>query len=540
MKKLLKSLVIMALILAVVSPAFSKAWKVNKDGTVDIELWFGGAVSEAGMPPASWEAYKIIKDELGINLILTMLPSSASDQDTKINAAGAANSLPDLFMLSDNCLQILQRQKLLAPVDDMFAMMPNRTKLLYDKDARDAGTIDGVCYALAQPGTIVRNEGVVIRKDWLDKLGLKVPKTTDEFFEVMKAFTFNDPDGNGRDDTYGLGAYIELTPRSQGLGARFDPWLGAFGVAGTWNLTKEGAGLNINKPEFYDALEYIKKLIDEKVIDPNWSAYKKDDYRAAWKQGKFGIFREQNAALHSESNYAPFDQNFPNGELVVIDPPVGPKGKSSAGVYDQSYRMYALPAKTSGDTATITNKATGKKEKVTKKQMVARLLEWMSSDEGYYLLGWGVEGVNWVRDPATGAPTATGIPDPSKAFSKSEQQPLTQLRNLVYYNSDIELISRYPTYIAAFSKKEMSSLKTLREMQSKPWTPVIGVTKLPLPSADLERFLNQGVLEFLTGRRQLTKENWNQWLTQFNSNSIGGKAWETEGVTTARSLRLLN
>lgn len=42
-----------------------------------------------------------------------------------------------------------------------------------------------------------------IRKDWLDNLGLKVPRTWDELYEVMKAFTYNDPDQNGKNDTYG-------------------------------------------------------------------------------------------------------------------------------------------------------------------------------------------------------------------------------------------------------------------------------------------------------------------------------------------------
>lgn len=534
MKKIMKNIALLAMILAVASPIFAKKWKYNKkEGTVPIELWYGAAVTEAGPPPADWVAYKIIKEKLGIELILTALPSSESDQDTKINAAGAANALPDLFMVSSNCFQILVKQKLLAPVDDMYAMMPNRTAKLYDKDSKAFSSVNGVSYGLAQPGTIVRNEGVVIRKDWLDKLGLKVPKTTDEFFEVMKAFTFKDPDGNGKNDTYGLGAYIELKPISEGLGCRFDPWMGAFGVAGTWNMTKAAAGLNINKPEYFDALSFVKKIIDAKVIDPNWTAYKKDDYRAAWKQGKFGIFREQNAALASESNYAPFDKNFPNGQLVVIDPPVGPKGKSSAGVYEQAYRMYCVSADAAKDKVKINGKW------VTKKQKIAELLEWMSSDEGYYLLGWGVEGVNYVKDPKTGAPTKDGIPDPKKAYSKSEMQPLTQLRNMVYYNSDMELASRYPTYITAVSKKEMSSLKELRTMQSKPWTPCIGVALLPLPDADLQRFYQQGVVEFLTGRRQLTKANWDAWLKEFND-KMGGKAWEQAGIAKMKEARLLN
>lgn len=538
MKNFFKNLALIALVLTVASPVFAaKKWKANKDGTVDIELWYGAAVTEAGPPPADWVAYKIIKEKLGINLVVTALPSNESDQDTKINAAGAANSLPDLFMVSDNCFQILTKQRLLAPVDDMFAMMPNRTAKLYDKDARKHSTVNGVCYGLDQPGTIVRNEGILIRKDWLDKLGLKVPKTTDEFFEVMKAFTFKDPDGNGKNDTYGLGAYIELKPMCEGLGARFDPWFGAFGVAGTWSMSKDGAGLNINKPEYYDALEFLKKIIDAKVIDPNWTAYKKDDYRASWKQGKFGIFREQNAAAFAESNYAPFDQNFPKGDLIIVDPPVGPKGKSAAGVYDQAYRRYCVAKSNADQTIKNWKDVDGTKKTITKKQMIARLLEWMSSDEGYYLLGYGVEGVNYVFDPKTGAPTKDGIPDKSKAFSKPKMQPLTQLRNMVYYNSDAELISRYPTYTTAVSKKQLSSLKALREMQSKPWTPVIGASLLPLPDADLQRFYEQGVVEFMTGKRQLTKANWDAWLAEFNN--MGGKAWEQAGIAKMKEMNLL-
>ena len=44
-----------------------------------------------------------------------------------------------------------------------------------------------------------------IRQDWLDNLKLEVPTTIDELEEVMRAFTEDDPDGNGQDDTYGLG-----------------------------------------------------------------------------------------------------------------------------------------------------------------------------------------------------------------------------------------------------------------------------------------------------------------------------------------------
>lgn len=485
-------------------------------GPVSIELWYGAAITEAGPPPEDWAVLKLIKEKLNIDLKLTALPSNESDQDVKINAAAAANALPDLFMVRRDPWLNLVRVGLLAPVDGLYPLMPNRTSIQYDADSKAFTTVNGKSYGLASPGSIAKNEGMLIRKDWLDKLGLKVPVTTDEYLAVMRAFTFNDPDGNGKADTYGYGAFIEINNFEEGLGRRMDPFMGAFGVAGTWNMNAANAGLNVRNPAYFDALAYVKKIMDEKIIDPNWLSYKKDDFRAAWKQGRFGIMREQNAAFGAEANYAPFDKNFPKGEWIVIDAPKGPKGHQSVGVYTQAFRIYAVSAKAAS---------------AGKGPAIARLLEWMSSDEGYYLLGWGQKGVNYALD-ANGVPTPNGLPDPEQAWTKPAAQVLTQLRNMVYYNGQIELLSRYPTYTTAVSGKTMSALTIMRDMQKRPWTAAIGSDALPPPSADLKRFYEQGVLEFLTGKRDLTKANWTAWVQEFDT--LGGKDWESAGIAKAK------
>ena len=449
----------------------------ESSGPVTISLWYGAAVTEAGSPPADWNVLKLIRDKLNIILDLSALPSSEPDQDVKINAAAAGNTLPDLFMVRRPVLQNIVNTGVVAPVDDLYPLMPNRTRVQYDGDSKGYSTFSGKSYGLGSPGAIIKNEGLLVRKDWLDKLGLKVPATTEELFTVMKAFTERDPDGNGRADTYGFGAFIEINPNEEGLGRRFDPIFGAFGVAGTWNLTKAGAGLNVRKGAYFDALAYVKRMVDEKVIDPNWTSYTKDDFRAAWKQGRFGVMREQNAAYAAESNYAPFDKNFPAGEWLVIDPPKGPKGDQSVGVYTQSYRIYAVSKKAID---------------AGKGPAIARLLEWMSSDEGYYLLGWGERGVNYTIG-SDGAPTVAGISDESKGFSKPEMQAFTQLRNMVFYNSEVELIARYPTYKAPTSGKTMSALTTLFDMQKRVWTPNIGGDALAQPGADLSGSTSRGL-----------------------------------------------
>jgi putative aldouronate transport system substrate-binding protein len=227
--------------------------------------------------------------------------------------------------------------------------------------------------------------------------------------------------------------------------------------------------------------------------------------------------REQNAAFAAESNYAPFDKNFPNGEWIVVDPPKGPNGQQSVGVYIQSYRIYAVSTKAMD---------------AGKGPAIARLLEWMSSDEGYFLLGWGERGINYVLG-SDGAPTVTGIPDEALGFTKPEMQPLTQLRNMVYYNSEVELLARYPTYKAPTSGKTMSALTVLFDMQGRAWTPNIGGDALPSPNADLKRFYEQGVVEFLTGQRALNQNNWNAWVAEFDR--LGGLEWEKEGIADAEA-----
>ncbi len=523
-KQMIVCIALIALLSFSSLPLFSQGSKGSSTvtGPVTIELWYGAAVTEAGPPPSDWVGYGIIKEKLNIDLKLTALPSNESDQDVKIQAAAAANNLPDLFMVRRDVLTRLVPQGLIASVDGLYEKMPVRTATHYDEVSRSHARFNGKSYGLADPGSIIKNEGLLIRKDWLDNLGLGVPTTTDELFEVMRAFTYDDPDRNGKNDTWGYGAFQEINNYEAWPGRRLMPIFGAFGVDGTWDMTAKSASLNILKPEFYDAMVYLKKMVDQGVIDPNWLAYKKDDFRAAWKQGRFGIMREQNAAYAAQSNYAPFDKNFPSGQWIIVEAPIGPKGHSSIGPYTANFRIYAISAKA---------------EKEGKIDKIAQLLEWMASDEGYYLLGWGVEGVNYTKD-ANGIPVAENLPNANLAFSAPVGQTVTQLRNMVFYNGDVELYARYPKYTTATSQKEMSALDVLREMQTKRWTAAIGSDTMPIPNADLKRFYEQGLSEFITGKRTLNQANWNSWIAEFKK--LGGQEWNDKGVAFARENNLLN
>lgn len=494
--------------------------KTGKNGNIDLEIAYAPTFSEAGAPPLSWTVYEIASERFGINLKLTPLPGKSTEQEKILRSRAENNNLPDMFPASGDLMNDFIAQEKIAPVDEMYALMPLRSERMYGKQERGSYLYEGKHYALTQTGAISRNEGVLIRKDWLDNLRLPVPVTTDDFLHVMKMFTVADPDGNGRNDTYGFGAYIEVRKNEEGLGTRFQPIFGAFGCEGTIDLRRATAGLNIYKPEYYDALEYIKSMVDAKVIDPNWTEYSKAEFRDAWKEGRFGIMREQNAALALQQNYEKFDEAFPDGQWIVVDPPMN-KGRSSVGVYTtQGHRIFAVSKKCADE---------GHQKKL------AQFLEWMSSDEGYMLLGFGIRGVNYNLD-SKGMVTTDNLVDPEKAYSKPAFAPQLQLRNLVFYNSDIELAGRYPTWKTK-NGRDISALEYLREMQSKKWTQNFGADRIPSPSSELKKFYEKGVIEFVTGKRTLTRENWNAWLAEFDEK--GGKDWNTACLAFAEENGLL-
>ena len=483
---------------------------------VDIELWFGASVTESGPPPDDWAAFKIIKDKLNINLKLVTEPSSQGDQDTKISAAAAANNLPDVFMVNRDLLYKLVQQGLIAPVDKLLPLMPVRTKDHYSDASRNKlGTWDSVMYSLPDPGTLPHIDGLVVRRDWLDKLGLKAPTTLNEFLAVAKAFTEKDPDGNGKNDSYGFCAYIEGSGlNNPALGTRFDWVYGAYGVAGTWNLNDSASfGLNVRNPNYMKATQFIKSIIDAKVIDPDWPTLKKEEFRARWKQGKCGILHENFAALATVANYADFDKLFPNALWEVLPPPKGPDGKSANGVEIASARHYAISKKAAD---------------AGKGPAIAKLLEWMASD-GYMLVGFGQEGVNYKLDK-DGNITTEGI-DAKLAWTAKENQPLTQLRNMVYVNKPIELAVRYPSFKTA-SGRIQDPLAYRNGFDKQPYQESTGaaIVNPPTNAADFNRFYGENIVKFVLGTQTLDDAAWATYLAGLDK--LGAKELEAAAKKT--------
>ena len=61
---------------------------------------------------------------------------------------------------------------------------------------------------------------------------------------------------------------------------------------------------------------------------------------------------------------------------------------------------------------------------------------------------------------------------------------------------------------------------------------------MPKPtSTDVTTFYQQGIAEFLNGKRELTEANWKAFVEQFDK--IGGLEWEAQGKAYATENGLL-
>lgn len=215
-----------------------------------------------------------------LNVDFNMVMIGGSDYKNQINVRLAAGNYPDVFELEPGEIKSFADKGLLL---DLTPYVPKLKPVLdfQGKEDFERGFIGGKQYAIGRDANLPFNT-FLIRKDWLDKLGLKAPGTLEEFKAVAKAFTEQDPDGNGKKDTIGLTGF-ELDT--------FAPLFGSFGVGSPGNHYLKNDKLTdaMFDPLMKDALTYIKDLMDSGGVDMEYITNKNGLAIEKAYQGKAGI-----------------------------------------------------------------------------------------------------------------------------------------------------------------------------------------------------------------------------------------------------------
>ncbi len=215
---------------------------------------------------------KYLEEKTNIHIEWDILPEkSASEKLNLVLASG--EDLPDVIMtmgISPAQQMIFGSQGLFRPLNDLIEQYGTETNKMFEAMPYVKDTItapDGNIYAMPAP-----NEGfhamfmqkVWIYKPWLDKLGLAMPTTTEEFYNVLQAFKTKDPNGNGKADE------IPFSGSPTGYLTQVHNFLlNSFTYSPMSWLTANNGKIEVpyNKPEWKEGLKYLRRLYADGLMD---------------------------------------------------------------------------------------------------------------------------------------------------------------------------------------------------------------------------------------------------------------------------------
>jgi len=219
-----------------------------------------------GEDPGNNAVYKMMKDTMNINAS-NKFAVPYDNYREKIKIGIASNDLPDIFFAEQADVEQLIKADM---VEDL---RPVYEKYATENTKKIVGYKDGLLFKGAQRGealygmpnvtdSLNGSPVIYIRKDWLDKLGASMPKTFEELIALAKRFTKEDPDGNGKADTYGLSMNNQMD-------LKFTALMNAYG-AYPKIYTKDGDGKLVYgslNPNMKQGLAMLAELYKEGVID---------------------------------------------------------------------------------------------------------------------------------------------------------------------------------------------------------------------------------------------------------------------------------
>lgn len=343
--------------------------KTESDDTLTVFL-MGGEYYDGADKDSIWTE---IQKKTGVEIEFTGAPYSGYNE--KLNLMINTNDVPDIFFYVPQDGSAYSKwvdQGLILNLDDYVkddSVYPNLYKIIHAPEYRNI-KYSGI-HTLVPRLEALNNWTIYIRKDWLDHVGLSAPSTLDEFYEVCKAFTEDDPDGNGVDDTYGLGGQKDYY--------WFMPLYSAWVEKPEWSYNQDKTALEFMsyKPEYKEFLAYISKLYADGFMIKDFYTKNDDQKIEDFTSGKVGILFH-NAETYLETIVDRALTINPKAEIDVIANPKGPAGVNMHG-WDGMWGGYSISADCKNPEAAL------------------KVLDYLSSEDGSMLRLNGIEGVHYTK-----------------------------------------------------------------------------------------------------------------------------------------------
>jgi putative aldouronate transport system substrate-binding protein len=472
-----------------------------------------------------------------VNLDFYMLPENGAEIRTKVSLMVASNDLPDIInteALGAETILDYGAKGAFIPLNKYYndpAMAPNFAAIPDEDKAVLLNGItspDGNIYSFPTWPQNPWNEApyrYYINKAWLDKLGLKIPATTNELKNVLLAFRDRDPNGNGKKDEIPLYGYF-----NGGYGENtIEAILNSFIFTGRRSLTLDASGNKVIAPFTYPAyrkgLVYLNALYKDGILEPSLFTDDQQQFRATLASNPpiVGL-----TTAGSWSNWPQADTNSNFRELALIPPFTGPDGVC--------YTPFELttPVQISFITSQCKNA-----------DFAFKFLESFLNIEVSWVAMKGEEGVDWSRNPEdlagkTSPFVEIGVvpkidhvalkdiwAEPSNKFWHRINPfyfPWGVAQEGSVYDLSLPTANLFGLhYQLYYDKHPVWILPPLKYNLEE-------ATKISEPVTTIQQYVKQSVAEFITGIRDINSDTaWNAYLRELDN--MGLQQW----LTTAQA-----
>lgn len=281
------------------STAANNSSKAADDlSNVDVEVWnanVGFLPVDKGSP-----LYNLYKEKIGVGVIQPYVEwNGGSTYQQQLNLRIASGDMPDIFIpINGMESQLIQNGSVL----DLTKLLPEKAPKLWNLIPQSTWEVQKTYDSTGKNGIYTipdvldyAREAAMIRKDWLDKLGLKMPTTQDELVNVLKAFRDNDPNGNGQKD--------EIPTSGRQEGTWMDELFAMYGIPEIdgkpdWDVYDGKLTYSAVTPNMKDALAFLHNLYTEGLLDKETFLNDKAKWTGKIDGNKVGLYYHWAESTH--------------------------------------------------------------------------------------------------------------------------------------------------------------------------------------------------------------------------------------------------
>lgn len=340
-------------------------------------------------PAADNPIQTALEDVAGAELDITWVPNSSYGDRTNITLAG--DDIPQVMVIQGKDPGFVQNAQAGAFWDltDHLDDYPNLKTTF--PEVQQAASINGRVFGVFRGRDRMRT-AVIVRKDWLESVGMPLPRTTDDLRAVARAFSENDPDGNGVDDTYGL--IIPKWPGAVGTNSPYDVIETWHGAGNRWTERAGELVPNFTTDEWLEAVDYEKSLVDDGLVNPDYATFDSANWNEPFLNGEGGIIIDVHSRAGVIMNL--FKESDPENFADYVDITgnlTGPDGELHAHPTTGYYGFLAIP------------RAAVRTE--DELHRVLSVLDKLNTPEAGAILNNGIEGVTYTLEGDRAVP----VPD---------------------------------------------------------------------------------------------------------------------------------